>query len=129
MKFPQCGYKIFNYYKMIKRVLSFHKYQSLCDFWSFVSHLSKQHVTTTYFLNDCLFEMMLYVPVNSNGRVGTLPPFYGKSILWEMPPLGCHDTQNLHQKCNNQSKPVRIICMDDLTKPLFLGRLRRAVNQ
>ena len=25
----------------------------------------------------CLFELMLYVPVNSNGHVGTLPPFYG----------------------------------------------------
>ena len=24
----------------------------------------------------CLFELMLYVPVNSNGNVGTLPPFY-----------------------------------------------------
>ena len=24
-----------------------------------------------------LFELMLYVPVNSNGHVGKLPPFYG----------------------------------------------------
>ena len=24
-----------------------------------------------------LFELMLYVPVNSNGHVGMLPPFYG----------------------------------------------------
>ena len=24
-----------------------------------------------------LFELMLYVSVNSNGHVGTLPPFYG----------------------------------------------------
>ena len=24
-----------------------------------------------------LFELMLYVAVNSNGHVGTLPPFYG----------------------------------------------------
>ena len=24
-----------------------------------------------------LLELMLYVPVNSNGHVGTLPPFYG----------------------------------------------------
>ena len=30
----------------------------------------------------CLFvmsELMLYVPVNSNGHVGMLPPFYGTS--------------------------------------------------
>ena len=27
-----------------------------------------------------LFELMLYVPVNSNGNVGTLPPFYGTFI-------------------------------------------------
>ena len=26
---------------------------------------------------DSLFELMFYVPVNSNGHVGTLPPFYG----------------------------------------------------
>ena len=25
----------------------------------------------------CLFELMLYVPVNSQGHVGTLPPLYG----------------------------------------------------
>ena len=25
----------------------------------------------------CLFELMLYVPVNSNCHVGTSPPFYG----------------------------------------------------
>ena len=25
----------------------------------------------------CLFDLMLYVPVNSNGHVGTTPPFYG----------------------------------------------------
>ena len=25
----------------------------------------------------CLFELMLYVTVNSNGHVGTLPPIYG----------------------------------------------------
>ena len=27
----------------------------------------------------CLFEYMLYVPINSSGHVGTLPPFYGTS--------------------------------------------------
>ena len=25
----------------------------------------------------CLFELMLYVQVNSKGHIGTLPPFYG----------------------------------------------------
>ena len=25
----------------------------------------------------CLCEVILYVPVNNNGHVGTLPPFYG----------------------------------------------------
>ena len=25
----------------------------------------------------CLFEVMLNVPIKSNGQVGTLPPFYG----------------------------------------------------
>ena len=29
------------------------------------------------FLFVCLFELMLYVPVNSQGHVGTLPPLYG----------------------------------------------------
>ena len=26
---------------------------------------------------NCLAELMLYVPVNSNGHVGTVLPFYG----------------------------------------------------
>ena len=63
-----------------------------------------------------LFELMLYVPVNSNGHVGTLPQFYGT--------LGYNDTQNLLHKYNHPTKPIRLVCMDDLTKPLFLGRLR-----
>ena len=42
----------------------------------------------------CLFELMFYAPVNSNGHVGTLPPF-----LWDFYPiLGCHDTQNVLHK-------------------------------
>ena len=32
---------------------------------------------TSYDKLICLFELMLYVPVNSDGHVGTLPPFYG----------------------------------------------------
>ena len=53
----------------------------------------------------CLFELMLYVPVNSNGHAGTLPPFYGT-----LP--GCHDTQNVLHKYNHPTKPI---CMDGLT--------------
>ena len=65
-----------------------------------------------------LFELMLYVPFNCNGNVGTLPP-----ILWDFYPT-CHDTQNVLHKYNHPSKPIRLTCMDGLTKPLFLGRLR-----
>ena len=28
----------------------------------------------------CLFEYMLYVPINSNGHIETMPPFYGTSL-------------------------------------------------
>ena len=63
-----------------------------------------------------LFEMMLYVPVNSNGHVGTLPPLYGT--------LGCHDIQIVLHRYNTQAKPIQFICMDGLTEPLFLVRLR-----
>ena len=30
-----------------------------------------------HFLFVCLFELIFDVPFNSNGHVGTLPPFYG----------------------------------------------------
>ena len=47
----------------------------------------------------CLFELILYVPVNSNGHVGTLT-----SILWDFyPTLGCHDTQNVLHKYTNKA--------------------------
>ena len=47
------------------------------------------------------------------------------SILWDFyPTLGCHDTQNVLHKYSHPSKPIRLIFMDGLTKPLFLGRLR-----
>ena len=36
---------------------------------------------------------------------------------------GCHDTQNLLHKYNHPGKPIRPICMNGLTKPLFLGML------
>ena len=28
----------------------------------------------------CLFELILYIPVNSYGHAGTLPPVYGTSV-------------------------------------------------
>ena len=47
------------------------------------------------------------------------------SILWGFyPTLGCHDTQNALHKYNHPTEPIRLICIDGLTKPLFLGRLR-----
>ena len=47
------------------------------------------------------------------------------SILWDFyPKLGCHDTQNVLHKYIHPTKPIRLICMDGLTKPLFLGKLR-----
>ena len=53
----------------------------------------------------CLFELM-FTP-QSTAMIGTLSPFYGTFT---------------------QHKDVRtlkmLVCMDDLTKPLFLGRLR-----
>ena len=48
-------------------------------------------------------------------------------ILWDFYlTLGCHDTQNVLYKYNHPlaSKPIKLICMDGLTKPRFLGRLR-----
>ena len=56
---------------------------------------------------------MLYVLVISSGHVVTLPPT-----------LGCHGTQHVIHKYNQPSNPKRLIGKDDLTKPLFLGRLR-----
>ena len=38
-------------------------------------HLNKDSDQTGYFV--CLFELMLYVPVNNNDHVGTLPPYFG----------------------------------------------------
>ena len=54
---------------------------------------------------------MFYVPVNSNDHVWTLPPFYGHQDVMTL-------------KNNRPTKPIRFICMDGLTKPHFLGRLR-----
>ena len=47
------------------------------------------------------------------------------SILWDFyPALECHDTQNVLHEYNHPIKPLRRMCMDGLTKPLFLGRRR-----
>ena len=47
------------------------------------------------------------------------------SVLWDFyQTLGCHDTQIVLHKYNHPTKPIRLICMNGLTKPLFLGRLR-----
>ena len=61
------------------------------------------------------FELMLYVPVNSNGHTGSCLHFMG---------LLPNNRMNVLNKYNHLSKPIRFICMDGLTKPLFLGRLR-----
>ena len=55
-----------------------------------------------------LFELIFHVPYNSNGHVGTLPPFYG---IFNQPTLGCYDTQNALHKYNHPTKPIRLICM------------------
>ena len=77
---------------------------------------SLQYLDWNIFIIVCLFELKLYVPVNSNGHVGTLPPFYGTFTQHE-------DTQNGLHKYNQPTEPIRLICMYGLTKPLFLGRL------
>ena len=72
---------------------------------------------------DCmcqfLFELMLYIPVNSNGHVGMLPPFYGTFTQH----LDVMTLKMCFFQYNNPTKPIRLICMDGLTRPPFLGRL------
>ena len=58
--------------------------------------LFKFHVFMSFV---CLFDLMLSVPVNSNGHVGTLPPFNGTYIPRT---LGSHDTQNVLQQMTTQ---------------------------
>ena len=59
----------------------------------------------------CLFfAWMLYVPVNSNGHVWTLLPFYGTFTQ--------NDDAMTSNKClkyNHSTKTIRLICMDGLT--------------
>ena len=54
-------------------------------YWDFIvsipmpSTLTIRQSTNNLFV-CCLFGLMLYVPVNSNGDIGTLPPFHGTFI-------------------------------------------------
>ena len=65
----------------------------------------------------CLFELMLYIPVNSHGHVGMLPPLYGT----------CTQNENVmtSNKCfnyNHPSKPEKgLIHIDGLTWATFPG--------
>ena len=67
---------------------------------------------------------MIYVPVNSNGHVGTLPPF-----VWDFySTLGCHDTQKAHLHVNITTHVNQIGVYDVWIacrlKPLFLGSIK-----
>ena len=53
---------------------------------------------------------MFYVPVNSKGHAEALPPIYG--------------TFHVFHECNHPTKPISLICMNGLSRPLFLGSLR-----
>ena len=72
-----------------------------------------------------LFELTLYVPVNSSGHVWTLPPLYGTFTQNEDVM-----TSNTCLKYNHPTKPQRLIiyiyymCEWFDLKPLFLGKLR-----
>ena len=57
-----------------------------------------------------LFELMLYVPVNSSGHVGTLPPLYGTFTQNE-------DVMTFNKclKYNHPTKPQRLICVNGST--------------
>ena len=104
-----------------------------------VVSLSKTHYCLNPGSVDCpdMTEKLLTKTLSLNTNkifllVGALHPSQQQwscrdvaSILWDFyPTLGCHDTQNVLHKYNHPTKPIRLICMDGLTKPLFLGRLR-----
>ena len=69
------------------------------------------------FSNNQVFFVCLFVCINA------LRPSQQQwscqdvaSILWD---FGCHDTQNVLHKYNHPTKPIRLICMDGLTKQWF----------
>ena len=80
---------------------------------------SKKRTCQLVVCKYCLFELMLNVSVNGSDLVGTLHPLFGC-----YPTLVCHDTQNVLHRYNQPSKPIRLICMDGVTKPFSLDRLR-----
>ena len=49
----------------------FNEYHKIFEYFGYPKSECK------HFIFVCLFELMVYVPFNSNGHVGTLPPFYG----------------------------------------------------
>ena len=53
--------------------------------------------------NVCLLEWMLYVLVNSNGHVGTLPPFY-RTFTQNEDVM----TSNTCSKYSHPTKPIRL---------------------
>ena len=64
-----------------------------------------------------LFDLLLYIPVNSYGHVGTMPPFYGTSSqLWDV---------MTYEMCFKiyPIKQLKLIFMVGLIKLLFLERL------
>ena len=69
----------------------------------------------------CLFALMLYVPVNSQGHVGMLPPLYGTFCFTQ------NEDVMTSNKClkyaSNQAKKAYRYGGFDL-KLLFLGKLR-----
>ena len=60
----------------------------------------------------CLFELMLGVPVNSYGHVGTLPPFYWTYMYTQNKDVM---TSKNRFKYNHPTKPLRLICMNGST--------------
>ena len=64
----------------------------------------------------CLFKLMPYVPVNSNGHVRDVASIL---VVDFYPTLGWHSTQNVLHIYNYPTKPIRLICMNGLTKTVL----------
>ena len=67
-----------------------------------------------------LFELVLYVPVNSQGHVGTLPPLYG--TLTQNEDVMTSNKCFKYKPSNNAGRAYMCGWLD--LEPLFLGRLR-----
>ena len=59
---------------------------------------------------------MPYVPVNSNGHVRDVASIL---VVDFYPTLGWHGTQNVLHIYNYPTKPIRLICMNGLTKTVL----------